>query len=123
MGNLGRYQEIVELAKRSGGVDAMIDMIKKGAVADAAPKLVGLGVAAGAALTVGVTKGYGRIKQALASRHEAIQEGDAAEQELRDVVEAEHRVGQGGQHIPEAGNDPSNTDQSDTTEDDDANRS
>ncbi len=87
MSNLGRYQEIVELAKKSGGVDAMIDVIKKGAVADAAPRLVGAGVAAGAALTVGAAKGYSWVKRALASRREAIQSGDTAEEEFRGIVE------------------------------------
>lgn len=88
MGNLGRYQEIVELAKRSGGVDAMLDVVKKGAVEDAAPKLIGVGVAAGAALTVGTTRGPGWVRQALVSRRERIQRAQAAEQELREALDA-----------------------------------
>lgn len=86
MGNLGRYQEIVEVAKRSGGVDAMLDVVKKGAVDDAAPRLMGIGAAAGAVLTVGVTKGPGWVRQALANRREHIQQAEAAEQELREVL-------------------------------------
>lgn len=43
VGNLGRYQEIVELAKRSGGVDSLIKQIKRRAVSKAAPRLVGTG--------------------------------------------------------------------------------
>lgn len=75
MGNLGRYQEIVELAKQSGGVDPMLDTIKKGAVADAAPKLIGVGVAAGAAVAVGIPKGYDWMKQTIASRRQAMKNG------------------------------------------------
>lgn len=86
MGNLGRYQEIVELAKKSGGVDAMITRIQKGAVAQAAPKFIAIGLAAGAALTVGVSKGYKIVKQAASNRREAIHQGKAAERKLRTVV-------------------------------------
>lgn len=87
MGNLGRYQEIVELAKRSGGVDAMIEMIKKGAVEDAAPKLVAGGLAAGAVIGAGAVKGYGWVKGKLTDRRVAVKNGENAERHLRAVVE------------------------------------
>ncbi|MBV7292468.1 hypothetical protein [Corynebacterium sp. TAE3-ERU16] len=50
MGNLGQYQEIVELAKRSGGVDPMIEKIQRKAVTKAAPKVFFAGLAAGAVI-------------------------------------------------------------------------
>lgn len=49
MGNLGRYQEIVQAAKAVGGVDNLIGNIEAGAVAKATPGLLGKGAALGAA--------------------------------------------------------------------------
>ncbi|MEW2287062.1 hypothetical protein [Streptomyces sp. NPDC047841] len=48
MGNLGKYQDIVEAAKRAGGVDALIKIIQDAAVAKAYPGVFRKGAAVGA---------------------------------------------------------------------------
>ena len=65
----------------------MIDMIQQGAVKDAAPKLVGAGLAGGVALALCASKGYQWLKQAVRGRRLAMDEGGAAEQQLRLLVE------------------------------------
>ena len=51
MSNLGRYQEFTTQAKAAGGVDALLDIIKRDAVSEAAPKYEGRGVIVGAIIT------------------------------------------------------------------------
>lgn len=88
MGNLGLYQEIVEAAKKSGGVEAFLKNVERSAIAKAAPSLmragadqaapalmragalraapaiVGFTLLAGGALLVGAVEVDSRIKQA-----------------------------------------------------------
>ena len=86
VGNLGRYQEIIELAKSAGGVDAMIEQIKRGAVAEAAPKLVGITLVVGAAIGACATTGVSRVKQAADHRREVQHKAQLAEKDLRLVA-------------------------------------
>ncbi|WP_132064288.1 hypothetical protein [Dietzia maris] len=86
MGNLGRYQEIIELAKSAGGVDAMIEQTKRGAVAEAAPKLVGITLVVGAAIGACATTGVSRVKQAADHRREVQHRAKLAEKNLRLVA-------------------------------------
>lgn len=51
MSNLGPYQEFTTQAKAAGGVDALLDIIKRDAVSEAAPKYEGRGVIVGAIIT------------------------------------------------------------------------
>ena len=51
MSNLGPYQELTTQAKAAGGVDALLDIIKRDAVSEAAPKYQGRGVIVGAIIT------------------------------------------------------------------------
>ncbi len=51
MSNLGAYQEFVTAAARMGGVENMIRTIESGAVAKAAPALLGKGAGIGALIT------------------------------------------------------------------------
>lgn len=86
MGNLGRYQDIVEAAKAVGGVENLIENIEVGAVAKAAPALVGKGAALGAAgLAAAVALGT-LAKRAWVDRvaREALAED--SKQELRSAV-------------------------------------
>jgi hypothetical protein len=48
LGNLGKYQDIVQAAKEAGGVDKLIENIGEGAVSKAAPKIYVRGALAGA---------------------------------------------------------------------------
>ena len=48
MGNLGRYQDIVVVAKEVGGVNKLIEQIGEGAVSKAAPRIFGKGALVGA---------------------------------------------------------------------------
>jgi hypothetical protein len=48
LGNLGRYQDIVVVAKEVGGVDKLIEQIGEGAVSKAAPRIFGKGALVGA---------------------------------------------------------------------------
>ena len=51
MSNLGPYQEFTTQAKAAGGVDALLDIIKRDAVSEDAPKYEGRGVIVGAIIT------------------------------------------------------------------------
>lgn len=86
VGNLGRYQEIIELAKSAGGVDAMIEQIERGAVTKAAPKLVGITLVVGAAIGACATTGVSRVKQAAGHRREVQHKARWAEEDLRLVA-------------------------------------
>lgn len=86
MGNLGKYQEIVEAAKAVGGVDNLIEGIEAGAVSKATPSLLGkgavlgvLGVAAAKVATVVVTR-------ALDARKARMAHADDAKEQLRAVA-------------------------------------
>ena len=59
MSNLGPYQEFITQAKAAGGVDALLDIIKRDAISEAAPKYQRRGVIVGVIATaafVGVAK-------------------------------------------------------------------
>jgi|GEM_PF-3404781 hypothetical protein len=59
MSNLGPYQEFTTQAKAAGGVDALLDIIKRDAISEAAPKYQGRGVIVGVIATaafVGIAK-------------------------------------------------------------------
>ena len=65
MSNLGPYQEFTTQAKAAGGVDALLDIIKRDAISEAAPKYQGRGVIVGVIATatfVGIAK-FLRSKQ------------------------------------------------------------
>ena len=51
MSNLGSYQEFTTQAKAAGGVGALLDIIKRDAVSEAAPKYERRGVIVGAIIT------------------------------------------------------------------------
>lgn len=87
MGNLGMYQEIVTQAKAVGGVDILVDQIKKGAVAEAMPKILAGGIVAGAAIGAGATKGWNLLKNKNKQRRATRSQGVVSEQELRSVIE------------------------------------
>lgn len=53
MSNLGPYQDFTTKAARSGGIANLIKEIEAGAVANAAPGLIGKGAGIGAAITFG----------------------------------------------------------------------
>ncbi|MYS94789.1 MULTISPECIES: hypothetical protein [Streptomyces] len=61
MGNLGKYQDIVEAAKRAGGVDALIKIIQDAAVAKASPGVFRKGAALGAGAGVVGTLAAGGV--------------------------------------------------------------
>nr|BFE63101.1 hypothetical protein GCM10020063_076270 [Dactylosporangium thailandense] len=81
MGNLGRYQDIVTTAKQLGGVEKLIETIESKAVTRAAPKLLLLGAAGGAALAASVVAG-----KRLWSKYKA---GEVAANEAKERLRAE----------------------------------
>lgn len=81
------YQEIVTQAKAVGGVDILVDQIKKGAVAEAMPKILAGGIVAGAAIGAGATEGWNLLKNKNKQRRATRSRGVVSEQELRSVIE------------------------------------
>ena len=79
MSNLGGYQQIVQDAKRAGGVDELIKTISTSAVFDAAPKLI----AAGVGIRVEGTLAFEKGKQYVAARRQA---GKDAADTLREAI-------------------------------------
>jgi len=79
MGNLGGYETITTLAKSVGGVENLIKKIEVGAVSKAAPKLVAVGVLAGAALMAGGAAVVDRVRTYQARQRAA----DEAKDQLR----------------------------------------
>jgi len=110
MGNLGKYQEIVEAAKAVGGVDNLIGRIEAGAVAKAAPRLLGKGAALGA-LGVTVVGTAGAVvkrawenkkareavaEDAKAQLKVAVEESPASESNHPESIENVENVAEGG---------------------------
>lgn len=111
MGNLGRYQEIVVLAKRYGGVDPLLEHVGRAAVEQAAPRLkrlaveqaaprlkragarraapgiIGMTLFAGAGLLLGAAEVESRIKQTRDRRQVVRPDAQLSEDDLRPAAE------------------------------------
>ena len=95
MGNLGKYQEITELAKSLGGVENLVKFIEDGAVSKAAPKLVAAGVVAGGLLYAGgraAVKGGKRLIHTYKARQES---ADKAKDVLKKAFDGPSEAGNG----------------------------
>ncbi|MEA4945482.1 MAG: hypothetical protein VB080_13730 [Propionicimonas sp.] len=102
MSNLGAYQEIVTAAARMGGVENMIRSIESGAVAKAAPALLGKGAGIGALVTLaagGIYFGGRRLWSMYEARADA---GEASKEQLRAVLDVD---GQEHHEYPSGGVD------------------
>ncbi len=90
MSNLGAYQEFVTAAARMGGVENMIRTIESGAVAKAAPALLGKGAGIGALITLaaggGIYFGGRRLWSMYVARADA---AEAAKEQLRAVLDVD----------------------------------
>lgn len=87
MSNLGMYQEIVTAAAQMGGVEPLIRKIESGAVAKAAPGLLGKGAGIGALGTLaagGIVFGVRWLWSTYQAREAAAVE---AKEQLRAVVD------------------------------------
>lgn len=107
MSNLGAYQEIVTAAAQMGGVENMIRSIESGAVAKAAPALLGKGAGIGALVTLaagGVYFGGRRLWSMYEARADA---GEASKEQLRAVLDVD---GQEHPDYPSGGVDERTTD-------------
>lgn len=87
MSNLGMYQDLTTAAARLGGVENLIRAIETGAVAKAAPALLGKGAGMGVVGTLAagcIVLGIKRVKSTYEAREHAAND---AKERLRAVVD------------------------------------
>lgn len=87
MGNLGAYEEFSTAAKKAGGVDALLDVIKKAAFdkgsSDGFTKGVVAGVVGGGLVVGGAVAAANRVRGAYKVRRTKAEEAEA---KLKDLV-------------------------------------
>jgi hypothetical protein len=83
MSNLGAYKSFSTEAASVGGVENMIEMIEKAAVAKSAPKLIAGGLAVGLAAAAGAQQLYRFGSAKVAERKERQAAAEAAKEKLR----------------------------------------
>ncbi|QHC65087.1 hypothetical protein GSU69_19735 (plasmid) [Rathayibacter festucae] len=84
MSNLGAYESFTTRAGSVGGVENLIEIIEKAAVAKSGPKLIAGGLAAGLVVAAGAHQLYRFGSAKVAERQAA---AEAAKNELRDTGE------------------------------------
>jgi hypothetical protein len=88
MSNLGPYQEFTTQAKAAGGVDALLDAIKRDAVSEAAPKFEGRGVIIGAIITAAAFGIAEFIRHKKHERDQSNQNAKKAEETLHALTDS-----------------------------------
>lgn len=101
MSNLGRYQEFTTQAKEAGGVDSLLDAIKRDAVSEAKPKYEGIGVIIGAIITAtafGIVKFLRNNQQERKQSNRKAKEAEKALHALTEFPSQSTNCGEGGEH-------------------------
>lgn len=97
MSNLGSYQEFTTQAKAAGGVDALLDAIKRDAVSEAAPKFEGKGVIITAA-AFGIAKFLRNKQQEREQSNRKAKEAENVLHALTDCSSQSTNCGEGSEH-------------------------
>ena len=101
MSNLGPYQEFTTQAKAAGGVDALLDAIKRDAVSEAAPKFEGKGVIICAIITAaafGIAKFLRNKQQEREQSNRKAKEAENVLHALTDCSSQSTNCGEGSEH-------------------------
>ena len=88
MSNLGPYQEFTTQAKAAGGVDALLDTIKRDAVIEAAPKQEGKGIIIGVLITATLAGIVELIRHKKHERDQSNQNAKKAEETLHALTDS-----------------------------------